>query len=61
MANRKELMKAVEAVVSEYAEGRGPLVKFAEMNMKLIELATKDDSLFRYLGVPDQAWQQRAC
>jgi len=31
MANR-ELMKALEAVVSEYANGRGPLVKFEKQN-----------------------------
>lgn len=61
MANRGELMKALEAVISEYAEGRGPLVKFAEQNAKLIEMATQNSNLFRYLGVPDHAWQKTAC
>ncbi|KAE9634745.1 hypothetical protein [Aeromonas veronii] len=61
MANREKLMKALGAVVSEYAEGRGPLVKFASQNEKLIRLAHENSNLFRYLGTPDVAWQKQAC
>lgn len=41
---------ALLAIVTEYAEGRGPLVKNKEINDKLIALAKKDKTLFRVLG-----------
>lgn len=45
-----DLYKALQAVVTEYAEGRGPLVKFKEQNDKIIELTKNNPNLFRYLG-----------
>ncbi|MND11748.1 hypothetical protein D3C87_820530 [compost metagenome] len=44
------IMQALKAVVTEYAEGRGPLVKFAKQNEKIVAMAKKDPSLFRHLG-----------
>lgn len=47
---KKAILQALHAVVTEYAEGRGPLVKYAEQNAKLVAMATENPSLFRYLG-----------
>jgi len=60
MANR-ELMKALEAVVSEYANGRGPLVKFEKQNEAIVKLVSENKSLFRYLGTEHTAWHDIAC
>lgn len=48
--NNTDKYKALLAIVTEYAEGRGPLVKFRDVNNKLIELARQDPNLFRVLG-----------
>lgn len=48
--NKIEMYKALLAVVTEYAEGRGPLIKYKSMNDKIIEMTKNDSTLFRYLG-----------
>lgn len=47
---KSDIYKALLAIVTEYSEGRGPLVKYKEQNNKIIELVSKDPSLFRVLG-----------
>ncbi|QEG08600.1 hypothetical protein [Aeromonas phage 4L372D] len=47
---KNDIYKALLAIVTEYAEGRGPLVKYKEQNDKIMELVNKDPSLFRVLG-----------
>ncbi|ULG01810.1 hypothetical protein phiA047_0079 [Aeromonas phage phiA047] len=47
---KNDIYKALLAIVTEYAEGGGPLVKYKEQNDKIMELANNDPSLFRVLG-----------
>lgn len=47
---KNDIYKALLAIVTEYAEGRGPLAKYKEQNDKIMELVSKDPTLFRVLG-----------
>lgn len=47
---KNDIYKALLAIVTEYAEGRGPLVKYKEQNDKIMELVSKDPTLFSVLG-----------
>jgi hypothetical protein len=50
-AMRLDILVALKAIATEYAEGRGPLVKFAKQNEALMAHARANPGAFRKLGV----------
>ncbi|WP_429037497.1 hypothetical protein [Aeromonas media] len=47
---RLDILIALKAIATEYAEGRGPLVKFAKQNEVLMAHARANPGAFRRLG-----------
>lgn len=45
-----DILIALKAIATEYAEGRGPLVKFAKQNEVLMAHARANPGAFRRLG-----------